>query len=227
MARALNRIKRNNQRGVALWVLALLLFFCGHRVSAFLPHSHRHGSINLHTRSAQLSRATCQNKISFQDPTKAYNHQSLTSLRRKTWTTRSTTSLCLAREGAPPSPDKSGYSDDCFGLIFLGGAAATRDPVFAVVFLALSAIAAILTNAGAPGQAVLPANKRVPGVVAILTLVATFVLSSTGILSSVSSSFVATDDLNPDALKIEAALCAFSFLYSLLDLSFLSDRSKS
>ena len=92
------------------------------------------------------------------------------------------------------------------------------DVVFVAIFVALSAMAATLTRTGS-----IPANRRVPGVVAGLTLACTLavVSSSNGnlLLSSLTemlgSDTTPTANVNPDATLIEIALCSFSMAYSL------------
>jgi hypothetical protein len=110
------------------------------------------------------------------------------------------------------------YSDDCFGLVSLFGGFATMDVVFVPIFVTVSAMAATLTR-----MALLPANKRVPGVVAALTFVLTLVVSNivdSNVLSAALTEVLGyapsmSADINPDATLIELALCSFSIAYSL------------
>lgn len=131
---------------------------------------------------------------------------------------RSSSSLSPSALFQIPKPDSSSYSDDCFGLLSLVGGTATMDVVFVGIFVILSAIAATLTSTGS-----IPANRRVPGVVAGLTLACTLAVSlNSNLLSSSSLTEMlaythTTADINPNALLIEIALCSISIIYSLLD----------
>ncbi len=65
------------------------------------------------------------------------------------------------------------YNDDAFGLVFLIGGFGSKDVVFSTSFLILSALAALATSKGA-----LKSDPRIPGVLAISSLLVTPVISS-------------------------------------------------
>jgi hypothetical protein len=94
------------------------------------------------------------------------------------------------------------YNDDAFGLIFLIGGAASQDVDFAFTFLLLSAVAALGTSRG-----VVTNDPRVPGLVAISTLLVSPVVSSlrlTGSFDSISA-----------PVPVEIGLCCVSMVVGL------------
>jgi hypothetical protein len=97
------------------------------------------------------------------------------------------------------------YSDDCFGLIFLSGALALGDAVFAGTFLILSTIAAISvkTRTLQKGDTQLPA--AVAGLTLLATPLATLSLGESGIYSSLPQI--------DQAPLVEIGLCSFSMIY--------------
>ncbi|KAL3937756.1 MAG: hypothetical protein SGBAC_007202 [Bacillariaceae sp.] len=64
-------------------------------------------------------------------------------------------------------PGMAGYNDDAFGLIFLTGGVLSQDADFVVTFVALSAIAAIVSSS------FVEFDERLPGLVALATLLVT------------------------------------------------------
>jgi hypothetical protein len=100
-------------------------------------------------------------------------------------------------------PKIIGYNDDAFGLVFLSGGLLTKDADFAGTFLILSAIAAASTSAG-----VVKTDTRLPGAVAVLTILISPIVASlraTGSLESLAP---------PD--PIEIGLCTVSFIWAFV-----------
>ena len=100
------------------------------------------------------------------------------------------------------SPDEANsYNDDAFGLLFVVGG--YNDVDFGATFLVASAIAAIGTSVG-----YLQKDERLPAGVAMLTLLASPIVSSlreTGSLDSI---------VPPTSLEI--GLCVVSSLWALI-----------
>ena len=96
------------------------------------------------------------------------------------------------------------YNDDAFGLVFLAGGFMSNDIDFAGTFLSVSAIAATSTYGG-----ILSADARMPGVVALSTLLIS------PIIASLRSSGGLDNMHTP--VPIEIALCTVSFLVSIFN----------
>ncbi len=96
------------------------------------------------------------------------------------------------------------YNDDAFGLVFLAGGLISQDVIFASTFLSFSAIAALSTYAG-----IVKTDARIPGIVAVTTLV----------FSPVFTSLISEEPLgiNGAPPPIEIALCMISFLVSIFN----------
>jgi hypothetical protein len=96
-----------------------------------------------------------------------------------------------------------GYNDDAFGLVFLSGGLLTKDADFEGTFLILSAIAAASTSAG-----IVKTDTRLPGAVAVLTI----------LISPIVASLRATGSLESLALPdpIEIGLCTVSFIWAFV-----------
>jgi hypothetical protein len=91
--------------------------------------------------------------------------------------------LAAHKKKSRPSPKNGdgkhfsvkGYSDDAFGLVFLGSFFGGQDYVFASTFVGVSAVAATATNLGyLPSQ-----EARVPGAVAVVNLALSTLLKLT------------------------------------------------
>jgi hypothetical protein len=96
------------------------------------------------------------------------------------------------------------YNDDAFGLVFLAGGLISQDIIFASTFLTISAITAISTSGG-----ILNADARIPGTVALTTLVLSPIVES---LRSTGS----FENITPP-VPIEIVLCTVSFLVSIFN----------
>ena len=109
------------------------------------------------------------------------------------------------------------YIDDCFGLIFLSSSFLAHDTIFSVTFVALSAVALVLTRANQipwPHEQPTLSRERQrragPAVVAATTLLVTPVLE-------ILIQSVYTQDLLDDRARLlELAVCAVSVLYGFL-----------
>jgi hypothetical protein len=96
------------------------------------------------------------------------------------------------------------YNDDAFGLVFLAGGFISKDVDFAGTFLSVSAIAATSTYGG-----ILSADARMPGIVALSTLLIS------PIIASLRSSG-GLDNMHAP-VPIEIVLCTVSFLVSIFN----------
>uniref|UniRef100_A0A7S2E8S0 Uncharacterized protein n=1 Tax=Ditylum brightwellii TaxID=49249 RepID=A0A7S2E8S0_9STRA len=113
------------------------------------------------------------------------------------------------------------YNDDCFGLTSFVAGIGTGDIPFAIVFVTLTAIAALLTQ-----QKLLPpdwknpeiVDRKVPGVIAALTLLftpaVTDALVKSGVLDDVSPSM----DVDPIGKYVQIGICSFSMITAFLDI---------
>lgn len=114
---------------------------------------------------------------------------------------RQTTILSMSSGDKPPQRSKLvGYNDDAFGLIFLTGGILTKDVDFVGTFLVLSSVAAICTSAE------IVQDTRLPGVVAVVSLIISPVVASlraTGSLTSLAA---------PDPIAI--GLCTISCVWA-------------
>lgn len=133
-----------------------------------------------------------------------------------------------------PKKESKDYSDDFFGLIFLGSAVGLHDAVFATIFLILSFVGAIVGRQQSSYKyndnfGCLDNNnnnkdnvKLLPGTVAFLSLglslVVKLVLQAVAVKMPIETSPVAMDTAT---LATEAIACAASFIYT----TFLSSRS--
>lgn len=116
--------------------------------------------------------------------------------------------LCLCKN----SRKNHNYNDDAFGLVFLGSLALTQDQFFAVVFLTLSAIAALLTRRG-----LLNGSKAVPATVAWCTLLLTTMFRLTAHIPDLPASLPSKELLLlHDHDLIQAGLCMVSMAYGFL-----------
>lgn len=89
------------------------------------------------------------------------------------------------------------YNDDAFGLVFLIGGFAYQDVDFALTFLSLSALAAIGTSKGT-----LDNDARIPGVVAITSLIVSKIVMSLRISGSL--------DMIQIPSSLETSVCLIS-----------------
>jgi len=112
------------------------------------------------------------------------------------------------------------YNDDSFGLTWFVAGFATKDITFAAVFAGLTIAAAAATRLG-----VLPmdwkypkfVDRKVPGVIAALTL----------LLTPIASDVLATDfhldpsaaaGVDPSARSVQLAICSFSMVTAFFDI---------
>ncbi|CAB9502760.1 expressed unknown protein [Seminavis robusta] len=139
---------------------------------------------------------------------------------------RSPKNAPVEKSGAAPSTDASNatgntkviYKDDCFGLMSFLAGIGTRDPVFTGIFCLLSLLADVGTR-----QRWLPADyknpeivsRKVPAVIAILTLVLTPVLVEP--LTSVDASLFGAEP-DPIARPVQLVIGGFSIVTGLLDI---------
>lgn len=101
-------------------------------------------------------------------------------------------------------PANSGYSDDCFGLIFLTSSVGLNDAAFGGVFLFLSSLGVILTRLNK-----LPISPQIPATVAGGSLLLTPLVR-----------FLFQNNLEAPRLAeapwIEVGLCTFSMVYGFV-----------
>ncbi|CAJ1947255.1 unnamed protein product [Cylindrotheca closterium] len=126
---------------------------------------------------------------------------------------RSSISLCAAKGTNDNKPAKKkpmvGYNDDAFGLIFLTGGILSQDADFVVTFVALSAIAAIASNASQEIN-----DTRLPGLVAMATL------PLTPVVTYLHAAIMMADDGQGGSIvwtapqPIEIGLCFVSLAWS-------------
>eukprot|EP00977_Amphora_coffeiformis_P001054 scaffold220_cov169-Amphora_coffeaeformis.AAC.34 len=121
-----------------------------------------------------------------------------------------------------PRPPKSpqNYSDDFFGLVFLGSTVGLHDAVFATTFLILSFVGAITSrqNSNDLNDGNNDTVKLLPGIVALTSLGLSLVLK----LVLVKVPVETIPSAEPAALAAEAVVCLASFAYT----TFLSRNSK-
>lgn len=94
------------------------------------------------------------------------------------------------------------YNDDAFGLVFLIGGFASEDVEFSVTFLILSAAAAAATS-----TTLLKLDSRIPGLVAIASLLSAPLISSlrsTGSIDNIQT-----------PVPLEIAVCCISMVWGL------------
>ena len=131
-------------------------------------------------------------------PTTLFRHQLIQDSKSRCTTASYTTELHMSYK----SPDEANsYNDDAFGLLFVVGG--YNDVDFGATFLVVSAIAAIGTN-----TKYLQKDERLPAGVAMLTLLASPIVSSlreTGSLDSI---------VPPSSLEL--GLCVVSSLWALI-----------
>jgi hypothetical protein len=126
---------------------------------------------------------------------------------------RSTTTLKLSYNKENPT-----YSDDFFGLLFLGSALGVKDVVFSVTFLVLSFVAATLTrrnptnNNGGYNNEVYDV-VRLPGWIALVSWGISLLLKWT--LPTDTWLTVPPDAVDdPTAILAEGVACVASFVYT-------------
>ena len=104
------------------------------------------------------------------------------------------------------------YNDDAFGLVFLVGGFASQDINFSGTFLVLSAIAAIATSNGG----LFKFDSRIPGVVAMMTLLVSPIVSSIRLTAGSSGGAGAGAGSIFDNIQapipVEIGLCCFSLV---------------
>lgn len=94
------------------------------------------------------------------------------------------------------------YNDDAFGLVFLIGGFASEDIEFSVTFLILSAAAATATSAS-----LLKVDSRIPGLVAITSLLSAPLIASlrsTGSIDNIQA-----------PMPLETVVCCISLIWGL------------
>ena len=104
-------------------------------------------------------------------------------------------------ESSPASPSSRFYNDDAFGLVFLSSAIAIKDEVFASIFLAFSASAALMVFSEKVSF-----THRLPAAVAAVTLALSTLAGNFGIHSR---------DPLPNAIELESAVCFVSVAWGL------------
>jgi len=103
------------------------------------------------------------------------------------------------------------YNDDAFGFVFLGGFLITQDPIFAGIFLLLSAVAAIATRNGK-----LPATNAVPAGVAGCTLIVNLMIPKDKLYELLPIIEMGEPSLPLDSSLIEIGICTVSMIYGLI-----------
>ena len=110
------------------------------------------------------------------------------------------------------------YKDDCFGFTTFVAGIAVQDYLFTGIFVTLSLIGDILTRIE-----ILPpdpkrtyiVDRRVPGVIAVLTLFLRYVIAD--LILDVES--LSPGDMDTElARNVQVAFCIFSFITAFLDL---------
>ena len=114
----------------------------------------------------------------------------------------------------PPTRDSkpysaTGYSDDAFGLVFLGSLLGGQDYIFASTFVGVSAMAATATNLGYFSRN----ESRVPGAVAVVTLALSFVLKMVLFSTDQATDGILKETL-PSATSIDVGLAVASVAWS-------------
>ena len=127
-------------------------------------------------------------------PNAGNKHYSLTS------STRSASVLQSSSNNNNPN-----YSDDFFGLIFIGSSVGLKDAVFGAVFLILSFVAATFSRNSAAYD-----TLKLPGIVAVASLVLSLVLKL--VLPPIEIPGALTDPTT--ATLVEAVVCLASFAYT-------------
>lgn len=111
------------------------------------------------------------------------------------------------------------YSDDFFGLIFLGGSIGLRDVVFGAVFLVVSFVAATISSFSSSSSRV---NViQLPGIVALVSVVLAIALKQALVAGVLPLKDVGITELLPaltidpqSATLAEIAVCIASFVYT-------------
>lgn len=110
------------------------------------------------------------------------------------------------------------YKDDCFGVATFVAGVAVQDYLFTLIFVTLSLFGDVLTRIEIlPPDPKRPYNvdRRVPGVVAILTLFLRYGI----VASNVDVESLSTGDMDADlARNVQVSFCIFSFVTAFLDI---------
>jgi hypothetical protein len=115
----------------------------------------------------------------------------------------------------PPSDDaKFSYSDDCFGLIALSTGIAGKDTVFALVFVALSALAALASATVLADRLSVREERRVPATVAGASLLLAPVAKQ--LVVGFDGTLGEQDAVSSWTPFLEVGVCAFSLLYGFV-----------
>jgi len=122
-------------------------------------------------------------------------------------------------EGSNVSTTNTIYKDDCFGFTSFIAGVAVQDFTFAGIFVSLSLLADVLTRVG-----VLPpdskrreiVDRKVPGVIAILTLMLNALVGPM-VSSDATSSFSGIDEMDLGT-KVQLAICSFSIVTAFFDI---------
>mmetsp|Transcript_5454 Transcript_5454/g.11960 ORF Transcript_5454/g.11960 Transcript_5454/m.11960 type:complete len:236 (-) Transcript_5454:56-763(-) len=112
------------------------------------------------------------------------------------------------------------YKDDCFGFITFIGGIAVQDFTFTGIFASLSLLADVLVRLGflPPDSKRLDiVDRKVPGVIAILTLLLNNFFGLT-LAASGSSSISSTTTDDNLAWKVQLAICSFSIVTAFFDI---------
>ena len=110
------------------------------------------------------------------------------------------------------------YKDDCFGFISFPVGIGCQDVVFVGIFVFVSLFSDFLTRLGLlPPDPKRPkiVGRRVPGVVAAITLASTSLISSLGVIDNFD---IDIPEPSPNARTIEVAICSFSIMTAFLDI---------
>eukprot|EP00980_Cylindrotheca_fusiformis_P019699 scaffold6877_cov56-Cylindrotheca_fusiformis.AAC.3 len=178
-------------------------------------HHHQHPVIRTSPRQKQRRRRRdnvtyFQRRISRPGLSMSNNNNNNDNEKRKPNPTQPKVSSSSTSNSSPTTKQMIGYNDDAFGLVFLSGGILTQSVDFSGTFLVLSAIAAITTSIGIVPQD----DARVPGVVAMITLLVYPIVAHLR-MSSSSSTTESLMMIAPTPDPVAFGLCTISLLWSL------------
>jgi hypothetical protein len=117
---------------------------------------------------------------------------------------KDTTAVLLSNDFYNGKSDNE-YNDDAFGFVFLGGFLITQDPIFAGIFLLLSA-----------RNGKLPATNSVPAAVAGCTLIVNLIIPKDSMYELLPFIEMGEPSLPLDSSLIEIGICTVSMIYRLI-----------
>jgi hypothetical protein len=118
------------------------------------------------------------------------------------------------RTEPPPDDARFSYSDDCFGLVALSTGIAGKDAVFSLVFVALSALAALASATVLADRLSVRDERKFPAAVAGASLLVAPMVKQ--FLLGFSIAFSEQDGVPSWTPVLEVGVCTFSLLYGFV-----------